>query len=277
MVRAEAGRGGPLTSGELAEALLADPCRFKEQWLDEGARTVVPIPASPPEDEKLTARVSAGAREVGVDHVLAGQVGERHAGEDVIRVSTRQGDPPPELPRRDANLLLALADLSGAVLVTGEGYALVAGDSRFVRACLDEGIDGAKARFARYARRLKGSRPALPAVSEEFPPRRMAPSAPDRIAPGSGVAEQLALMRSLTRGDMPAGAFAPAWLAARRRALIEGDRVPDAVDRVLTEVFYDLEDYAADPSLREPGDLSDGELTSRIRAALDELGPADGP
>ncbi|MEV4244107.1 hypothetical protein AB0J63_11915 [Streptosporangium canum] len=49
------------------------------------------------------------------------------------------------------------------------------------------------------------------------------------------------------------------------------------MDRVLTEVFYDLEDYAADPSLREPGDLSDGELTSRIRAALDELGPADGP
>lgn len=54
-------------------------------------------------------------------------------------------------------------------------------------------------------------------------------------------------------------------------------RPGDAVDRVLTDALYDLEDYTADPNLREPGDLSDGELTSRIRAALDELGPAGGP
>ncbi|MFF4418362.1 hypothetical protein ACFYY8_38035 [Streptosporangium sp. NPDC001559] len=235
---------------------------------------MVPVPASPSEEEKLAARVCVGAREVGVDHVLAGQVGERHAGEDVIRIPTAPSGPP-NLPPRDTNLLLALADLSGAVLVTQEGYALIAGDSRFVRACLDEGIDRARARFARYARRLKGSRPDLPAIAGEFPPHRVTQPVPDRMAPGSGVAEQLALMRSLARGEMSAAAFMPAWLAARRHALTEGEHVPDPVDRVLTDVFYDLEDYTADPDLREPGDMSDGELTSRVRAALDKLGAAD--
>ncbi|WP_371785160.1 hypothetical protein [Streptosporangium subroseum] len=271
-----AGGDGPTTSGELAGALLGAPHRFGGRWLDEDAKTVVAVPSSWPPDERLTARISAGAREAGADHVLAGQAGERHAAEDLIEVRVPEAGPLAGLPRPDGDLLLALPGLSGAVLVTGQGYALVAGDARFVRACLDTGIDEARARFARYARRLAGSRPEMLAVSEEFPPRHPPASTPAEVAPGSGVAEQLSLMGALARGELPAAAFAPAWLAAHRRALTGGERVRDALERALLDVFYALEDYAADPSLREPGDLSDEELTSRVRASLGALVPPGG-
>jgi hypothetical protein len=80
-------------------------------------------------------------------------------------------------------------------------------------------------------------------------------------------------MRALARGDLPAASFAPAWLAARRRALDEGERVRDGLERALLDVFYALEDYPADPDLREPGDLSEEELISRVRASLAGLAP----
>ncbi|MEU7854270.1 hypothetical protein [Nonomuraea sp. NPDC049141] len=266
-----AGGGDPATSGELAEALLDGPHRFGGRWLDEGAKAVVPVPASWPPDERLAGRVSAGARASGVDHVLAGRVGARHAAEGVLELRV----PLAGLPRSDSGLLLALPGLSGAVLVTGQGYALVAGDARFVRACLDTGIDEARVRFARYAKRLAGSRPELATIAARFPPRHPSASTPAEVAPGTGVAEQLALMRALACGDLPAASFAPAWLAARRRSLEEGDRVRDGLERALLDVFYALEDYTADPDLREPGDLSDEELTARVRESLAGLAPPE--
>jgi len=78
-------------------------------------------------------------------------------------------------------------------------------------------------------------------------------------------------MRQLGSARISAPDFAKAWLAARRRALDEGDRVREDFDRILTEVFYQLDDYVIDPTLREVGDLTDEELARRVRDALDEL------
>jgi hypothetical protein len=78
-------------------------------------------------------------------------------------------------------------------------------------------------------------------------------------------------MRQLAGTRIPAPEFAKAWLAARRRALDEGDRLRDEFDRILTEVFYQLDDYVIDPRLREAGDLTDDELARRVRDALNEL------
>jgi hypothetical protein len=78
-------------------------------------------------------------------------------------------------------------------------------------------------------------------------------------------------MRQLADGRIAAPEFAKAWLAARRRALDEGDRLRDEFDRILTEVFYQLDDYVIDPTLRGAADLTDEELTRRVRDALDGL------
>ena len=78
-------------------------------------------------------------------------------------------------------------------------------------------------------------------------------------------------MRRLAGRDVSAPAFATAWLSARRRALDDGDRLLAAFDRILTEVFYMLDDYVIDSSLRGPGDMTDDELTRRVRDALQEV------
>lgn len=117
----------------------------------------------------------------------------------------------------------------------------------------------------------------MSAVSEELPPRRIASSTPAQVDPDSAVAEQLTLMNSLAEGEISGAAFATGWLAARNRAMAEGERTRGALDRVLTDVFYALEDYVIDPALREPGDLPDHELTSRVRAALDTLRSLEAP
>jgi hypothetical protein len=108
-------------------------------------------------------------------------------------------------------------------------------------------------------------------IARNFPPRWVAWSTPTEVAPGSNIGEQLDLMAALAQGDISAAAFARDWLAARRRALAEGERVRERFDRILTSVFYALDDYVADPELRDQGDLSDDDLISRVRAALYEL------
>lgn len=94
---------------------------------------------------------------------------------------------------------------------------------------------------------------------------------PSEVDANAATAEQVDLMRQLADVRIPAPEFAKAWLAARRRALDEGDRLRDEFDRILAEVFYQLDDYVIDPTLREAGDLTDEELTRRVRDALNEL------
>lgn len=106
-------------------------------------------------------------------------------------------------------------------------------------------------------------------------PGRRAWAAPSEVEVGTGVAQQLALMKALVAGEISAPDFAKLWLAARRRSLDEGERVRDKFERILTNVFYLLDDYAIDPSLRGPGDISDETLKNKVDSALDELSQLD--
>ncbi|WP_051736037.1 hypothetical protein [Amycolatopsis rifamycinica] len=225
-----------------------------------------PVVALSGVDGPLLGLLRAGGRAVGAREVL----------------ECRHGRAPVNRPLDDrlvpgvigaGPVLLAVADLSGAVLDTGLGYALVAGTPRFLRGALPDGADEARVRFARVARRL--TRPGLLAVAGRFPPGAHAWRSPAEVAPGSGVAEQLAVMASLVRGDLPGSEFARRWYAARRRADEHGERVRGTMGWVLGEVFFLLEDYPIDPAQREPGDVTDVELLVRVRGLL-ELLPRDG-
>jgi hypothetical protein len=82
---------------------------------------------------------------------------------------------------------------------------------------------------------------------------------------------QLALMRDLTAGRIEAPDFARSWLSARRRSMDNRERVRERFDRIITDVFYVLDDYVIDPDLREQGDMDDEELTAKVRVALEKL------
>jgi hypothetical protein len=107
------------------------------------------------------------------------------------------------------------------------------------------------------------------------PPKRRAWSSPSEVAPGTGVARQLELMHELIGARISGPEFARAWLAARRRALDEKERVRERFDRILTDVFYLLDDYVIDPSLRDAGDMTDEDLIERVRNALHDLSALD--
>ncbi|MEU9886861.1 colicin immunity domain-containing protein [Sphaerisporangium sp. NPDC051011] len=102
-------------------------------------------------------------------------------------------------------------------------------------------------------------------------PRHRVVTTTAEAAPGSGIGEQLALMRALVRGGVTAPAFQSAWLAARRRALEEAERAGGAVEQALEDAFWAVEDYVADPALRDPGDLDDDQMTTRIHDVLTRL------
>jgi hypothetical protein len=79
-------------------------------------------------------------------------------------------------------------------------------------------------------------------------------------------------MNELAAGRISCPDFARSWLAARRVVLDDGERVRESFDRILTEVFYLLDDYKIDPLLRGPGDMTDEELVEGVKAAIDRLG-----
>ncbi|MEV6069441.1 hypothetical protein AB0L82_23090 [Nocardia sp. NPDC052001] len=94
---------------------------------------------------------------------------------------------------------------------------------------------------------------------------------PADVPPGSGVAEQLSLMKSLACRQITCPTFARSWYDARRRSLDNGERVREPFERLLTRVFYDLADYPIDHSLRESGDITDEGLIDNVRDVLKEL------
>src|ERR1700730_9497953 len=118
--------------------------------------------------------------------------------------------------------------------------------------------------------RFGGLLPWPRAMSHE--PGRRSWASPSDVDPGSGTAEQIALMRSLIAGAITAPDFARSWLAARRRALLDGERLRENFDQALNEIFYALEEYAIDPDLRDADDLSDEELIAIVRDTLSGLG-----
>jgi hypothetical protein len=94
---------------------------------------------------------------------------------------------------------------------------------------------------------------------------------PSEVPPDSATAEQLRLMASFVSGRLAAEEFAVRWLSARRLALNHGERLCEAFDHLLNQVFYALDEYVIDPALREPGDMTNEQLASCVQGILEQL------
>ncbi|MFE1787576.1 colicin immunity domain-containing protein [Streptomyces sp. NPDC059525] len=91
------------------------------------------------------------------------------------------------------------------------------------------------------------------------------------VPPDSATGRQLALMSDLSHATISPQDFAKAWLDSRRAALRNGERIGEHLSRHLDEVFYTLDDYPIDPTLREPGDATDDELLAAVNDALEKI------
>lgn len=97
--------------------------------------------------------------------------------------------------------------------------------------------------------------------------RRFEALLPGPPPPPPGVAEQLRLMGELDAGRISVPAFGRAWWRARDA----DERVRDPLQGVIDAVFWVLEEYPLDPTLREPGDPTDADILATVRAALRKL------
>lgn len=169
----------------------------------------------------------------------------------------------------DPPVLLTSSHRQGAILFSRPGYALVAGTSQFLRGAVPEGVDGGRARFARYARAVAKRWPELQGISRSLPPRHISWARARDIPAGTSAARQVHLMRAFTTGSIDGAEFARGWLEARRASQDNGERLRDPLLTAFRQVFSLLEDYSIDPDLNEPDDLSDQELKDAVRETME--------
>ncbi|WP_189058456.1 hypothetical protein [Longimycelium tulufanense] len=166
---------------------------------------------------------------------------------------------------QDTEFVVALPDLSGALVVTTKGYSLLGGSQAFVERAVADGVDAARDLFRRQAK--KGGA-ALRRIAAQYPRTHRSWKTAQEVDPGSAVADQLALMTALVAGEISPASFVRNWLDSRSRELATGERTHGLLYDALNRIFYFLEDYTADPSLREPGDPTDDDLLRAVREVL---------
>ncbi|MGW2958252.1 colicin immunity domain-containing protein [Streptomyces sp. NPDC001220] len=258
---------------DLIQTVLSADGDFSSDWLaSAGGKVVVPLPVHAGLSRPTALRVVAGAREAGAMAVLAASLAPERRDIQVTEapLSTDELLALASRMQEGSELLLAADNLHGALLPKA-GYALLAGTAQFMRGALSEGPDKAKADFGRYARTTRSEQPHIVGVAADFPPLTRAWKSPADIPVDSHTGRQLTLMRALLEDAVDGPAYARQWLAERRNAMEAGERVSDAIAGALDEVFYALEDYTIDPSLRDDDDLTDGELRQHVANALRRL------
>ncbi|WP_370413707.1 hypothetical protein [Streptomyces fradiae] len=243
--------------------MLGEDGAFNPVWLR--GKNIVPVPVGRQLDAALARRIVAGCRAVGAPHALWTDLSNGADGADSVVAalpldSGRGQMRPPGL--------VYTPDLQGAVLLPEEGYALVGGTAHFMAAAVGEGIDEARTRFARYAHNLAHRHPDLTAVADAYPSAHRAWSRPTDVEPGSAAARQLTMLHEFIIGACSAQEFARGWWEARRESQAIGERIRGPLADLFNRVFMSLEDYAIEPDLREPGDLSDAELQAVVREIM---------
>ncbi|MER7308670.1 colicin immunity domain-containing protein [Streptomyces griseoluteus] len=163
--------------------------------------------------------------------------------------------------------LLWTPDRHAALLFPVPGHVLLAGTKPFMTAAVPEGIDAARARFTRYARRQAARHPDLLAVAAAYAPTHHAWSHPAEVPPDTATAHHLHLLEEFTHGTLPAPAFAHAWWQTRRTTESNGERIRGPLEELFDRVFLLLEDYEVDPELAEPTDLTATELQAAVSEA----------
>ncbi|GAA3169766.1 hypothetical protein GCM10020001_115070 [Nonomuraea salmonea] len=261
-----------LLTAKLGRLLDERAQRFSREWMDIAAKTVVPIPGTVRGDGSLPHRVCSAAGRLGATYAWGAPiVGSRVIDGLLFRVEMTPDVLSVKIPEHHEGIVLAMPDMDNAILSTAGGYSLVAGSHAFVRACLDCGIDEARVRFLRYARRLADANPSVMAVAMEHPPRWRSWRSPREVHPESNTAQQLHLMESFVERTLPASRFVLSWLSERSQALDDGERLHAQFEELMNEVFYALDDYPSDPDLREEGDISEQELRERVNETLRRL------
>ncbi|WP_245641253.1 colicin immunity domain-containing protein [Streptomyces megasporus] len=236
---------------------------YREQWLSKGPKIIVPVPAGSHVSRDLIRRMVEGCRAVGEGNISFGST-EKVPSERIwdstsleTAASHLDGFAPP--------VLLATANLQGAILFPGPGYALVAGTKKFLQRAVPEGVDEGRVRFAHYARAVDQRRPELRVVAHSFPARNTSWSRAQDIPSETGASRQVELMHAFVAGDCTGAEFARGWLEARRLSQNNGERLRNPLATAFDRVFSLLEDYSIDPDLKDPEDLSDDELKRAVQ------------
>ncbi|MFS4091281.1 hypothetical protein [Streptomyces sp. AF1A] len=249
-------------------ALLSDGTTFASSWLRDKA--VAPISAGARLGTALGHRITAGCRAVEASHVACADLSGTD--ERVVRSIRLPFDS--DSAEVHPPSLLWTPDQQGAVLFPEPGYVLVAGTASFMSAAVDEGVDTARARFARHTRVLADRCPSLAAVAAAHPPAHRAWAHPAEVDPHSAAARQLALLDAFAEGSCTASNFARDWWKERRASQANGERLRGPLEDLFDRVFMILEDYSISPELAEPGDLSDTELRAAVTEAWKTFGGA---
>ncbi|MFI9719716.1 colicin immunity domain-containing protein [Streptomyces sp. NPDC052396] len=258
-----------LNAAQLTAAALLDHRSFRPEWLAEGPKKAAPLASPQPGiNRHLAQRLASGARHTGHTYLLAARLANEDAEASVLQIHPDPDSLLTQLPCQKGNFLLTLPDLSGALLVTGRPYAVIAGTQQFLLHALPEGVEQAVANFHRYARRIGPKDPEVAEASKLFRLHQQAWASGSEVTAGSATAEQLSLMESFAHGTMNGPDFATSWLAARRRALATKERLRTSLESILNDVFYALDNYAPDPALRQADDLTDDQLKSVVHNAL---------
>lgn len=259
---------------DLIQAVLSAAGDFRSDWLaSAGGKSIAPLPVHAGLSRPTALRLVAGAREAGATAILAASLAPERHDMTVTQVPLSTDELLAHASRaQEGSELLLAADNLHSALLPKPGYALLAGTPQFMRGALSEGPDKAKADFQRYARRMQPEKPHIAAVAAGFPPMGKSWKVPSDIPADSHTGRQLTLMRDLLDDAVDGPTYARGWLAERRSAMDAGERVSDTIATALDSVFYALEDYTIDPSLRDEDDLTDEELRQHVADALQQLG-----
>ncbi|WP_017537978.1 PrsW family glutamic-type intramembrane protease [Nocardiopsis halophila] len=142
----------PMLTRDLVLRVCANSTEFATAWTDDERKVVAPFLA--PRDTALIDAVVRGAAAMGVERILVCRTRAEYAYEPVtdapatsaavVEVIRGWGDDP-------TDLLLAVEDLSAAVLVTADELTVAAGPDAFVRAVVGADVPGVRAGFAEEA------------------------------------------------------------------------------------------------------------------------------
>ncbi|MEV7204744.1 MULTISPECIES: colicin immunity domain-containing protein [unclassified Streptomyces] len=258
---------------DLIRLILTPAGDFQEDWKGSpDAKSVVPLPAQAGLSHVTARQVVAGAREAGAAAVLVASLAPDRQDMTVVEAALGTDALLEVVSRTQGNhdALLVADNLRGALLPKS-AYALLGGTKEFMRGALPDGPDKARDEFHRYARKIQGAEPHIMRVASDFPPRSRTWKRLEDLPAESHTGRQVALMRDLLSGAVDGPAFARRWLEERRCAMDAGERVGEDVAAALDDVFYSLEDYTIDPSLRDEGDLTDEELRRDVADVVQRL------
>ncbi len=273
---------GDLRAGEITARLLDGPRRFSPDWLI-GGKDAVPFAAASGVAPVVAGRLAAAVQSCGERRILACAVAQSRAAEMAVVAEARgTGIHAVVQSLGTADALLALPDLSAALLATEAGFAVAAGSRQFVEVVAGSDVRRARSSFADFALAALGSS-AQPMEAAAYygcalsgRPWRPAWLAWHRAADvpyGSGVGGQLAAMRQVADGRLAAEDFERSFRAARRQEIAAGERAAGPLAAALDGVCWALDGYLApgEGRSRAPGDMDLAELREAVKVALADV------